>query len=99
MRGTTPIHTFYLPFSAEDIAKAKVVYKVDDQILVKKNTSDCKMESNSISVTLTREETVKFPDNTIVKAQLEVETKAGESLKTDVYKLWSSELLDEEKLI
>ena len=99
MRGTTPIHTFQLPFSAENVAKAKVAYKEGNNLLFKKNTTDCKMEANSIIVALTREETIKFPDNTIIKVQLEIETKAGESLKTDVYKLWSSELLDEGSLV
>lgn len=95
MRGTTPTHTFKLPFGTEYVAKAKVSYKHGDELLLRKDTADCKLEGNTISVTLTREETVKFPDDAIIKVQLEIETPAGDALKTRVYSLHASELLDE----
>ena len=98
MRGTTPTHTFKLPFDVGIVKKAKITYKYGDSVILKKNTNDCTLEGNTISVKLTREETIKFPDDAIVKVQLEIETNAANCLKTVVYKLYSSELLNEEPL-
>ena len=98
MRGTTPTHTFTHPFDVSKVAKAKVVYKHGDKVLIRKNTTDCDMVESRISVTLTRAETVAFPDSGSVKIQLEIETTDGKNLKTPVYMKYSSELLDEEEL-
>ena len=47
---------------------------------------------------LTRAETVRFPDNAYIKVQLEIQTPAGQSLKTRVHTVYSSELLNPEVL-
>lgn len=99
MRGTTPTHTFVIPFDTSMVAKAKVSYKYGGTVLFKKNTADCTMDGNKISVTLTREDTIKFPDNVRIKVQLEVETTAGESLVSKVFERYSGELLDEGGLL
>ena len=98
MRGTTPTHKFILPFAVSRVAKAKVVYKRGDKVLIRKNTADLTMAGNEISVTLTRGETVAFPDSGAIKIQLEIETTDGKNLKTPVYLKYSDELLDEEEL-
>lgn len=94
MRGTTPTITFKIPLEKSMIAKAKITFKQGDTVLLTKCTSACGINDNSVQTTLTRDESVKFPDNQHIKVQLEIETPAGDVLKTKPFLVWSSELLD-----
>lgn len=98
MRGTTPSVTFTIPLKKEMIAKAKITFKQDNEILLTKHTRSCTIEDGKISTSLTREETLLFPNSKHIKMQLEIETPAGQSHKTRVYTIYSSELLSEEAL-
>ena len=98
MRGQTPQIVYELPFGKEMIQKAKVVIKYGDEVLVRKDTKDCNVEGNVLSVNLSREETVKLPDRQTVYVQLEIETPAGDHLVTDPEASYSGWLLDEEEL-
>lgn len=98
MRGTTPKITFKIPLEKAMISKARISFKLGDKVLLAKCTSDCGIQNNEVSITLSREETLLFPDNTYIKTQLEIETPAGNVLKTPVYTVYSSELLDGEAL-
>lgn len=98
MRGTTPIHTFKLAIEAEQIKKVKVAYHHNGKVHVVKNTSDCTIKDGKLSCRLSRSETIRFPDNVMVGVQAEIETHAGDSLKTPVYYINSGVLLDEGEL-
>lgn len=98
-RGTTPTHIFTLPFSTEYVSKVKVAYKQDATVVLRKNTQDCKLEGDKVSVTLTREESLLFNDRAFVKVQVEVELREGGTLVSAVYVLRLDELLCEEALV
>lgn len=99
MRGTTPKLIYDLPFDASMVAKAKVVIKQGETLLLRKNTADCTLSGSTLSLQLTREDTVKLPDDQYVSVQLEVETPGGDSLVTVPTDVYTGRLLDEEALI
>lgn len=97
-RGTTPTHIFKLPFTTEYVSKVKIAYKQDTAVVLRKNTEDCKLEDDRVSVTLTREESLLFNSQAFVKVQLEAELREGGTLVSDIFVLRVAELLCEEAL-
>lgn len=95
MRGTTPQIIYELPFAADMVAKAKIVIKQGDTVLLRKDTADIKKEGNALWVKLTRGDTVKLPEDSRVQIQLEVETTGGDSLVTAPESVYTGRLLDE----
>lgn len=98
MRGTTPTHIFNVSVPSDLIAKARVTYAYEDQILVVKNTADLIIGDNTITAQLSRDDTLTFPNDGTVEFQLEVETTDGASLKTPVFRKRSTILLNSEAL-
>ena len=82
-RGTTPIHTFTLPFDVDVVSDARIIYTQDGSIVLKKEVSDCSIEGNTVSLKLTREDTWKFDCRKLVTIQLEVWTPGGDVLVSD----------------
>lgn len=78
--GTTPTHIFNVPLSASEIAKVRVLYSQNDTLLVTKTTTDCTIQDNQISVTLTQEDTFLFSDDYPVEIQIRVLTPGGNVL-------------------
>ena len=82
IRGTTPTHTFKLPFDTAICNKVKVVYAQDDKVLFKKSATDCDISGDTISLGLTQEETLMFDCTKPVQIQLEILTGGGDVLKS-----------------
>ena len=97
-KGTTPIIEFTLPFSTELVAKAKLIIKYKDDAKLTKYASADDFNGNTISIKLTQEETFLFDCNSYVKMLLRVLTKEGDSLVSDVYKVFVEECFDNEVL-
>ena len=95
MRGTTPEIKYELPFDSAMVARAKIVIVYGNETVIRKDTADIKKEGSALSVTLTREETVKLPEDSRVQIQLEVETTGGDSLVTAPRSIYTGQLLDE----
>lgn len=98
IRGTTPKHTFTLPFDTSELEDVRVIYAQDDEVLFKKETADCTLDGNTVSVTLTQEETLKFDASKLAQIQLRVQTKGGDVLSTDVMVSYVGKCLDTEVL-
>ena len=77
IRGSTPTHTFRLPFAGSMVAEAMVIYAQNDVEVFHKDTYDCKLEGNAISVTLDQEETLLLSHLSNVQIQLKVKTTEG----------------------
>lgn len=86
IRGTTPTHTFTLPFDTSMISKLRVIYQQSDRTVLVKTEKDCTMEGNTISYKLTQAETLRFDSNTTVEIQIRVLTETGEALVSRVHK-------------
>lgn len=62
--GTTPTHTFTLPFNPQQGSKFCVVYaqgkEYHEQVVLELGTNRCSINGKNIVVKLTQEETLKF---------------------------------------
>lgn len=97
--GTTPTHTFKIPFDASIIKDFKVIYVQDDVTILEKRVSDCALDGYSVKVTLTQEETFLFKPQDIVEIQLRVLTLGGEVLASIPEKVGVAKCLDKEVLV
>lgn len=86
IRGTTPTHVFNIPFDTAELQEVRVSYSQCTGVVVQKETADCTMEGNAVSVTLTQADTLQFDDKMPVKIQLKVLTKAGCVLASRVFR-------------
>ena len=96
--GTTPTHTFNIPFDTSMLKEIKVLYTQNDALVLEKYTSDCKLDGATISVTLTQEDTFLFDYKKVVEIQLRVLTLGGEALTSVPEKVGVSKCLDNEVL-
>lgn len=95
-RGTTPTHTFTLPFDVSIVADVSVIYQQDKVIIVKKDKSDCSLGGDTISLKLTREETLSFDYLKPVKIQMTIWTPAGDVMVSNIITKAVAECLDYE---
>ena len=99
IRGTTPTHTFNIPFEASDIEAARIIYAQNDKEIFTKTVADCSLNGNSISVKLTQEETFLFNCNYPVQIQLRVKLKDIDEIRaTDIMLVPVGKCLEEEVL-
>lgn len=98
IRGTTPTHSFELPFDTEIIDKVKIVYAQDDIVIFEKKKEACACDGNLIEVCLSQEETLRFDCKKNVQIQIEVKTKDGKVLKSEIISVFVGKCLDDEVL-
>lgn len=98
IRGTTPTHTFKLPFDTEMVRNAMVIYAQNDVVVLEKEAQDCAMQGDEISVTLSQNDTLKFDCHSKVQIQLRVLTMGGDALASDVYVVSVGKCLNDEVL-
>lgn len=96
IRGTTPAHTFTLPFDVSSIKEVKIIYSQADRIVFCKKTEDCELEGMSITTHLTQEETFMFDCKKMVQIQLRILTTTGDALSTEVMEYTVKKCLDNE---
>lgn len=72
--GSTAVHTWYLPFDLEDIAKARVTYQQNGQTVFEYETASFTEEEEGCSFTLelSQEDTLGFQEKVLCKAMLNV---------------------------
>ena len=96
IRGTTPTHTFQIPFNTNLVKEIRISYAQKDVVVVEKTTEDCKLDGMNITVKLTQEETLRFSENVMAALQLRVLLNDGNVLATPVMRLDVGELLQDE---
>ena len=98
IRGTTPKHTFTLPFEMPNGAEYRIVYAQGEDhkenILFEVETKDCIVSGCAVSVRLTQEQTLLFDATPHwqkgfytpfpVKIQVGVKTPGGETLWSNI---------------
>lgn len=94
--GTTPTHTFEVPFPVDTIEDVRIVYEQAGVEVLVKEKYDCEMAGNQISVKLTQEETFLFDSKLSAKAQVRVLTVNGDALASDIIRFEISRVLGEE---
>ena len=96
VRGTTPTHIFTIPISVEDVKKVRVIYAQNDTKLFCKETEDCVLKENTVSVKLTQEETLLFDCKNCVEIQLRVLTNDDVALASFPMQVGVSRCLEDE---
>ena len=96
-RGTTPTHTFTLPFGQDQIKDIRISYTQDDVEIVVKQLDDCTFNGNDCIVSLTQVETFSFEEGK-ADIQIRILTTVDTVLNSDiitrsVYKSLNEEVL------
>lgn len=96
--GTTPTHTFELPFDTELVSASKIIYAQGGTIVLTKTVADCELKENEIRTRLTQEETFLFDCRMPVSIQVRVLTIGGDALVSDILQVPVKKCLDTEVL-
>jgi hypothetical protein len=80
IRGTTPTHTFELPFDTRNIKKLAIYYSQGNEVMVRKGMEHCIFKGNVVITTFTQEETLLFKHGKNVQVQMKIRTRDGETL-------------------
>ena len=96
IRGTTPTHTFTLPFAVSMVDDVMVIYAQNDVEVFQKNTRDCVLEGNTIQTTLTQDDTLRLDHRQNVQVQLRVLTIDGTAMASRVYVMGVEQCLNDE---
>lgn len=98
IRGTTPTHIFTMPFETNLIADLRISYAQTNGEIIAKNKDDATLIGNTISVTLTQEETLKFDCSKSVLVQIKLKTHKGEVMSSNVMTISVERCLNDEVL-
>lgn len=96
MSGTTPLHTFTLPFHVDTIKSVRIIYSQNNKVLFVKTKDDCFLEGNTVEVKLMQEDTLQFDYKTPVEIQVRVLTLDGDSLKSTIKSMSVGRCLEKE---
>lgn len=69
-RGTTPTLRFTLPFDTSTLDAVWVTIAQGGKVIINKEKSDCDLNGNDISVTLTQEETLALVPMTATRRRI-----------------------------
>jgi hypothetical protein len=96
-RASTPTQKFTFEFNVNQfVDKILITYK-QDKIVLEKTLEDCTIDGNSISYTLTQEETNLFSANS-VRIQVRLKSKNGKVLTSKTYLVPVEDVLNAEVL-
>ena len=98
IQGTTPTHTFDIPFDTALINKMRILYAQNNKLVLEKENADCSIDGNTITVRLTQEDTLKFVADALVQIQLRILTAGGDALASDIVNVDCRRILDDEVL-
>lgn len=98
-RGTTPTHTFTMPFSAESLQAVQIIYRQGGENILVLEKEDCTLSENTVSVRLSQEDTFAFNDADNVEIQIRVLTEDGDAMASDPMIVGCGRCLTEDVLI
>lgn len=98
IRGTTPTHTYTLPFEVSTIKEVKIIYSQADEIVFCKKTEDCSLNGRTVTTTLTQEETFMLDCKKMVQIQIRVLTLDGKAIASNILNVAVKKCLDDEVL-
>lgn len=96
--GSTPKHEFTLPFDISLVKEFKVTYRQNGEIILEKYLNDFEANGNTLSATLTQEETFLFAEGVNVELQARVLTTGGDAISSDIRIITAEKCLDREVL-
>ena len=96
--GTTPKHTFTVPFDTELITAVEITYCQNGEVILQKNTDDCEMQGQSISTKLSQVETFKFQTGANVEIQIRLMDDTKSVFASDIISVSCQRCLSDEVL-
>lgn len=99
IRGTTPQHTFLMPFNTDLIKVIHIIYMQNDVTVLKKTNSDITLSGSNASVKLTQEDTLMFSSDSFVDIQIRVLTNGNDALASNIITIRCERLLSDEVLV
>lgn len=84
MQGTTPTHTFELPFDVSTFKTVRVVYSQNDTPVLAKTGEEVKISGSTVTVQLSQEDTFKFSTDKVVRIQVRLLSRDGKALASDI---------------
>ena len=76
-QGTTPTHTFTLPFDKREVKSVEATYAQKEKQILRKVLDGTTMDGKTVSITLTQEETFDFRAGELAGVQLRVLMQSG----------------------
>lgn len=96
IQGTTPTHTFVLPFQASLVQDVMVTYTQNHQIILEKHSADCIWLDNAIQIHLTQNDTFAFSHLHRVKIEFKILTFDNKVLAKNFHNIPVEEALNKE---
>lgn len=86
IRGTTPTLCFRMPFDTDILQNAYVSFanEEDGNVIVEKTLEECEVDGNTLTLTLTQEDTLKLRGGCRVYIQIRAKTKTGEAIASRI---------------
>lgn len=98
-RATTPTHIFEFEIDPATIDKIRIAYAQNGKVILIKTKDELTFTGNVGKGRLTQEETNLFNANEIVTIQVRVLTTGGDAIASDEFKVYCSEVLDDEVMV
>lgn len=98
IRGTTPTHTFTLPFSTDVIKTIEITYKQGSEVKLVKKNADCTFDGNTVTVELSQEDTFAFDEGECIRVQVRVLDNNGKVVPSNIIRRSCHECLSCEVL-
>lgn len=95
-RGTTPTHTFTLPFDVDMLKEIRVIYAQGGETIFVRTAAECELNGNTVTIKLTQEETLAFECHKPVRIQVRALTMGGDALASDILEVVPSACLENE---
>ena len=99
MQGTTPTHTFNLPFDTSVIKTIRIVYAQCGEKLFSRENNDVTLEGSQVRTTLTQEDTFKINPEKVVEIQVRIVTQGGEAANSRVLRVSAERCLENEAIV
>ena len=98
-RGTTPTHTFELPFDASLIRNLWIIYAQNGVEILKKEKAHCTLSGNTITAKLTQKETLLFNPARRAQIQVRLLLNDGNAPASNIIEVPVSNSLSEEVIV
>ena len=83
-RGTTPTHTFTVDADLTECVVMYVTYSQGHSVVVEKSIDDCTITTDSVTVTLTQEDTLHFIAGLPVRVQIRAGWAEGTRIASNI---------------
>lgn len=93
IRGTTPTLSFKLPFSVDAVANGYVTFAQSGEVIIDKALADCDCGTDTLTVKLTQDDTLKLQAGVTVEMQIRVKTTDGDALASQIMKVSAERIL------